>query len=218
MNNLTFFNMVSFKDSLDALILEIHPKKIIETGTFLGQGSTLILAEALDRESENYEMYTIEVNSEYAAEARENLKSFLNVHVLEGLSIPRSMLLDELETESFLSSFQGGIYIDFFGPKRASQYVEECAFDGSDDLLGLSLKTFGFCPDLVLLDSAGHLGFVEFNYVLSLLKGSCYFILDDVFHVKHHLSLNLMSNDKRFEIKKISNERFGFCIAKFVGS
>jgi len=51
--------------------------------------------------------------------------------------------------------------------------------------------------------------------VLSLLKGSCVFILDDVNHVKHYDSLRLMKNDSRFNVLKISSEKFGFCIAEY---
>jgi len=69
----------------------------------------------------------------------------------------------------------------------------------------MCMKKFDYKPDLVMLDSAGHMGFIEFKYVLSLLKGSCVFILDDVNHVKHYDSLRLMKNDSRFNVLKISS-------------
>ena len=67
---------------------------------------------------------------------------------------------------------------------------------------------------LIILDSGGHMGFVEFEYVLSLLKGSCIFVLDDVYHVKHYKSLKMIQSDPRFNILTLSKEKFGFCIAE----
>jgi ADP-heptose:LPS heptosyltransferase len=56
---------------------------------------------------------------------------------------------------------------------------------------------------------------VEFNYLIERLQGPCYIILDDIRHIKHHRSLKQMGDDLRFTILTVSDEKFGFCIAKF---
>ena len=59
------------------------------------------------------------------------------------------------------------------------------------------------------------MGNIEFKYVLKQLKGPCFFVLDDINHVKHFRSFQEIQADDRFEILDTSNEKFGFCIAKF---
>ena len=70
-------------------------------------------------------------------------------------------------------------------------------------------------PDFVLLDSAGHMGIIEFDYFLSLVRGPCTLMLDDTRHVKHHPSLQRMKADPRFVIELESPEKFGFVLASF---
>ncbi len=204
-----------FKLSVSKIVKEQKFNKIIETGTYLGLGTTSIIANSLNNK---YKMYTIEVNPSRALEATKNLNKYKNIEVITGLSIPKFLLPNEEETTEFLNRYENieGIWVDHQKYNRAQLYVEECDFDGiPDDCLGMCMKKFDYKPDLVMLDSAGHMGFIEFKYVLSLLKGSCVFILDDVNHVKHYDSLRLMKNDSRFNVLKISSEKFGFCIAEY---
>ena len=59
------------------------------------------------------------------------------------------------------------------------------------------------------------MGNIEFNYLLNKISKPCYIGLDDVYHIKHHKSLQQIQSDFRFEVIKISKEKFGFCLAKF---
>ena len=77
------------------------------------------------------------------------------------------------------------------------------------------MKEFDHRPDFVLLDSGGHMGYVEFRYALPLIHGPCYIALDDIYHVKHHRSFRELQNDPRFELVAVSEEKFGFCVARF---
>jgi hypothetical protein len=78
------------------------------------------------------------------------------------------------------------------------------------------LAHFEYQPDFVLLDSAGHLGHLEFVYTTSKLRGRCFIALDDTNHVKHYQSvLDMKQDPKRFRIVAESKEKFGFCIAEF---
>ncbi|GAH97755.1 unnamed protein product, partial [marine sediment metagenome] len=47
------------------------------------------------------------------------------------------------------------------------------------------------------------------------LQGECHIALDDIYHVKHHRSFKQIQEDDRFELIVHSEEKFGFCIAKF---
>jgi len=203
-----------FRKSVTELIQNTKPSKIIETGTYLGTGTTKIIAEALNGQS--YQMLTIESNPHSCLQARANLTQYPNIRVLEGLSIPRRLLPSIDEIEKMLASLEKeDIFVDFQEHERLACYARECSFDVPEDLLGICSRYFGHETDLFMLDSSGHLGFVEFAYILSFQRKPCYFILDDVYHVKHHKSLELMKNDSRFFISKVSPEKFGFCIAKY---
>jgi hypothetical protein len=204
-----------FSESITSLVKEKSIKKVIETGTYIGTGSTMILAKALAG-VEGAQIYTIEVNPEYHRLAKDNLANYPHVNLLQGLSLPRRLLLTREQTGYWIDHLKDkDIYVDHKDEDRIDLYVRECDYSGPVDLLGRCIKVCRGKPDLLLLDSAGHLGFVEFLYVLDLLKYPCYMIFDDVFHVKHFPSLQYMKEDSRFEILKVSEEKFGFCISFF---
>lgn len=165
--------------------------------------------------------YSIEVNPKNYAIALRNLlqnKLFPYVRVLNGLSLPRDMLLtkEQIQKDFVDSCPDVDIFTDHEEWERSDNYyLETNHIDVPDNLLGLCLKQFDFCPELLVLDSAGHLGFIEFNYIISQLNSPCYLALDDIYHIKHHKSFTIMKNDARFKIIKSSKEKFGFCIAKF---
>ena len=66
---------------------------------------------------------------------------------------------------------------------------------------------FRFCAihkehkPLIVLDSAGGIGYLEFQTVLKVMGNSEYFILlDDIHHLKHFRSARDIKTDKSFEI------------------
>jgi CDP-glycerol glycerophosphotransferase (TagB/SpsB family)/ADP-heptose:LPS heptosyltransferase/predicted O-methyltransferase YrrM len=211
-----------FASSIKELFEKIEPKKIIETGTYLGRGTTTIIANTL-RELNlfNTEFHSIEVNKVFHLQAFKNLLEsglldFVKLH--NGLSVPRELLptLEQIKNNTVENVEFGEIYIDHEEKERALKYFEETDFsDVEDNLLEKCLKRFDYTPDFVLLDSAGHMGNIEFNYLLSKISKPCYIGLDDVYHIKHHKSLKQIQSDSRFEVIKISKEKFGFCLAKF---
>lgn len=241
-NDLIEVHAVSaFADAMHSLFGKIRPRKIIETGTLLGMGSTAIIASALKELVQAGHVtdpvfYTIEVNPQNYEQVNGNLKSqglADYVRPLMGLSVPRALLpsVEELEllfVKNIGDSFPGSgglgdkdgahadIFVDHREDERAERYYRETDFPGvRDDLLGKCLADFDYKPDFVLLDSAGHLGYVEFNYLIERLRGDCYIALDDVYHVKHYRSLLKLKQDQRFELLSESREKFGFCIARF---
>jgi glycosyltransferase involved in cell wall biosynthesis/ADP-heptose:LPS heptosyltransferase/predicted O-methyltransferase YrrM/ubiquinone/menaquinone biosynthesis C-methylase UbiE len=209
----------AFSEEIRKVFAQYKPKKIIETGTYLGQGTTTIIAEAMRHLGIEGTFFTIEVNPQYYAKAREYLQSKgYPVTALHGLSVPRSLLPSRQEIQKATVETAAGedLFVDHPEPLRADRYYGETDFpDVPDALLGQCLRQFDGKPDFVLLDSAGHMGFIEFQYLLEHLQGPCIIALDDIDHIKHRRSFRLMERDRRFEILVRSGEKFGFCIARF---
>jgi hypothetical protein len=211
-----------FAKSIGDLFREIRPRKLIETGTYFGTGTTYVITSLLKKLSiRDAEFYSIEVDPKRCRQAQAYLakvKLAEYVRITNGLSIPRRLLpsIDDIAKRYVEDISAGAIYVDHADRERALLYFNETNFaDVPDDLLGECLARFDFKPDFVLLDSAGHLGEIEFKYLISRLKGVCYIALDDIFHVKHHKNFVNIQQDSRFVVKISSKEKFGFCIAKF---
>ena len=211
----------SFGAHIEELFKRIKPRKIIETGTYLGRGTTTIIANTLNKLAIDDAIFcTIEVKPENYAKAKQYFEANnMNVRALHGLSVPRHMLptMDDIQKSTVSNIGREDIYVDHKENNRVQLYFKETYFpDVQDDLLGKILKVFNNSPDFVLLDSGGHMGYVEFKYLVEHLKGPCYIALDDIYHVKHYKSFEYIKNDPRFEIVVNSKEKFGFCIAKFM--
>jgi hypothetical protein len=142
----------------------------------------------------------------------------LNVKLLNGLSVPRSQLPKRQDIEQRLVKhvLADQLVVDHEPESRVELYYRETDFPHvPDDTLGLVLDEFGGRADFVLLDSGGHMGFAEFQYLISRLRGPCWIALDDIYHVKHHESFVQIQSDPRFRINTVSREKFGFVIARF---
>ena len=84
----------SFGQRIKEVFAKIRPRKIIETGTFLGKGTTTIIANALkELKIDDALFYSIEVNPQYCEKARLYFaENKIRVKALNGLSVPRRML------------------------------------------------------------------------------------------------------------------------------
>ena len=199
---------------------KVRPKRIIETGTYLGTGTTLVIARALrELGLEDATFCSIEINPAHVRRAIENLaKHGFVVDILNGLSVPRALLptVTQIEDAYVKHVLADGLIVDHEEADRARLYHRETDFPNlPEDLLGKALATFEFRPEFVLLDSGGHLGHVEFRYAIDKLRGPCVIALDDIHHVKHYQSFRDMRADDRFDVMAASEEKFGFCIARF---
>lgn len=204
-----------FELALSKVINNLQPKRILESGTYLGQGTTRIVVQTV---SPACEFVTIELNPAFIQKANRNLRN-TSVKIREGLSIPRNMLPTpgQLNLDlNTLRNFPKQLYADHGDNDRITLYIQESSYPGADDIIGKTLQSWGGYCDLIILDSAGHLGWTEFQYTLSKLKTSCIFALDDINHIKHSRSLQYMkSNPNLFEILEIDDERMGFVIARY---
>ena len=65
--------------------------EVIETGTFLGTGSTKVFA------SEGLNVFTIECNPNHLSQAVQNLEGLNNVCFVHGLSLKRENLIKKIK-------------------------------------------------------------------------------------------------------------------------
>lgn len=211
--------LAPFAQALRGLVARLRPHKIVETGTSTGLGTTLAVCEALRANDLPLErFYSIEVNPSVYSQACENLGARGHYpHLLRGLSVPRGLLPTEADIRrETVEVNDAAIGVDYAREVRVQSYQKETDYpDAVDDLLRYVIQSFKGAPDLVILDSAGHLGFVEFQYVLSLIDSRCYFALEGVNQVKHYRSLQHIQGDGRFQLVDVSREKSGFCLALF---
>ena len=210
-----------FSEAIRQVIRDIKPAKLIETGTNIGTGTTKVIAAAISKCGLAAKFYSIECNAANHVQARANLQAdgLLPYVTLElGLSLPRDQMMSKEAIAAWLSetAWPQGTYVDYLPASRAANYFAESDLaDVPDNLLCNCLKEFGYRPDFVLLDSAGHLGYREFKMLIQRLEGPCIIALDDIFHVKHSQSYDHITKDARFKVLAVVREKYGFCIARF---
>ena len=222
MNLMSVDALSDFGKVLRERIRETKPKRIIETGTYLGRGTTTVIASAIrDFEIDFVKFFSIEVNPQYYRSAYIHLRDsgLLGiVTLINGLSVFRTQLpsIEEIKEKFVDKVWNKDVYIDHNKDIRVFKYFEETNFPFvPDGMLINCLEKLDYSPDLVLLDSGGHLGEVEFDTLIPNLKKSCIIALDDVFHVKHYNSLLKIKEDTRFNFLSLSREKFGHCITQF---
>lgn len=211
-----------FARNLRRIIADRRPLKLIETGTHVGLGTTTIIASALKENGlAEADFQSIEVNPLFYLRACRNLREnglAKYVTLNNGVSVPRGLLptAEEIREEITLAKAVPDVYLDHADAKRVELYLNETGYESvQDDLLGSCLARFDHQPDFILLDSAGHMGWVEYQYVLQHIKGPCIIAFDDVRHIKHYRSLADLRDDPRFRIIAEGAEKFGYCIAEF---
>ena len=182
------------------------PEVCIETGTYLGTGSTLALVyawawAALDA-SRGFEIYTMEGNSRFHSQACKNLAPWPWVHCLHMLSVGRAeavkfiendpLLTGEMDYPDICKDIEGdlvGFYRQELSPPSVPQNIQQ-------DGLAYFINRFkNENKMLFVLDSAGGIGFLEFLLVTHTMGKTPFFVwLDDKIHLKHYRSW-LMINE-----------------------
>lgn len=194
----------AFCNEITRLIMKKGLKKIIETGSYLGLGTTKAIRRGL---SGGEDIYSIEVNPSYYSQAQKNNNDDVITFLL-GLSVGRPQLPIDITF-----NVPDTVYVDYLDNKRSQSYQREVNFQGRDHLLDYALSKFEYKPDLVILDSAGHLGLIEFKYLMERVKGDFILALDDTNHVKHYETLQIVKSDPlRYNILFESDQEFGSAI------
>lgn len=171
--------------NIATLIAEENITRVVETGSYVGIGTTKAVLKGFRLLGLEYEFISIEVNPDYYKQAVANNLG-TNATFLNGLSIPRYL-------EPIDISFDGvpdNIIVDHLS-HQYEKYRTEINFNVPDDLLAVACR---INPELIILDSAGHLGYIELQYTLKLMAGKSYYlILDDIGHVKHYHSMQFIN-------------------------
>ena len=211
-----------FLNGVEKIFNEIGVGAILESGTFLGLGSTTVLAnQVIKSKSEFPNFFTLEIDIDFFLKARKNLKSFPFVKVLYGISVDLNEAIKFMETDDCILNHQNypDIFIDVEdNPKEF--YINEIKGKLSGSRLNtwgkikrwLKLGTAGEFKEnlfstiipkirdkkpLILLDSCGGIGYMEFLKVIELMKDKSFsIILDDVHHIKHFRSLQYLKDSK----------------------
>jgi hypothetical protein len=197
----------AFMDAITDLIWTNKLKKIIETGSYEGLGTTRAIRNGM---TGGEEVYSIEVNPTHHRIAKRN-NADSSISLLLGLSVPNSM-----KPVSSTFDVPDWVIVDHLPDVRNGLYNREIMFNVPDDMLRYAMSKFDFRPDLVILDSAGHMGLIEFRHLMSLVPDdhTFYLALDDTNHVKHYDTLQIIQADERFEEVFSTDEKFGSVIVK----
>lgn len=196
----------SFINAIHSLIRTKGLMNIIESGSYMGLGTTKAIKDAI---TGGELVYSIEVNPQFHRMAMNNNKGS-GIKFLKGLSIAKSDL-----PVSFTFDVPDHVIIDHLEKDMVKNYSKEVNFVGVDNLLGYALGQMSNEPDLVVLDSAGHLGLIEFRYLMARVKGDFYLALDDIKHVKHYETFEyIKQHTEQFEVVYHTEEKFGSAIIR----
>jgi len=194
----------AFMDALTDLIQTKKLTRIIETGTFQGLGTTRAILKGLGKKK--YTFVSIEGNPDNHAQAVKNNPD-TRVDFLLGISIPKE--LRPKRDEIKFDGYDADVIVDHPERTRARLYFNEIDYDVPDRMLDQAMLLTAHYPQLVVLDSAGHVGLIEFQYFMTMAKGEFYLALDDTNHVKHKNTVKLIEADDRFTLTFSTEEKFG---------
>lgn len=169
--------------AITEIIKSYKLKNIVETGCYMGEGTTKAIADAMIGDEI---VYSIEVNPRYYEIARKKHKN-TTINFLLGLSVSRPLLPTD-----FTWDVPSNIVIDHLDHNREILYKQEVSFNVPDNMLDFALSKMDYQPDLVILDSAGHMGLVEFKELMKLAQAPFFLALDDTNHIKHYESVKLL--------------------------
>lgn len=172
----------TFARLVDTLVDRYCLQSVVETGTNDGTGTTSILA------SSALPVVSIECSAPHHSQAAKNLSAFPNVKLLHGYSLPKKDMEEFLKTDTFTGAGLG-IALDTEPENTANFYLDELNQGAlSENLLPASLEPW----QLVFLDSAGGVGWMEFQAVYGSSVRPLLVLLDDVDHVKHYRSIRFL--------------------------
>lgn len=204
--------------ALRTAIQQYRPRVVIETGTYLGTGSTRMIADAFAPGAPE-KFYTIEISRNSYNVASRNLAHLKFIEVIWGLSVSREQAESFIRSDSLLwEAAHYGIEVErpedpvgFYLREINKAKNHSCAGEDEcyptlanlppDNVLGQLLPRYKNCQPLIALDSAGGIGWLEFQEVMRLHEGFPFVLfLDDVNHVKHYRSLKYVESCPEFHM------------------
>ena len=206
MSELRKYNIHPKKENFKVLIKELiknyQIEQVIETGSFDGLGSTKVFAET------GLSVISLECNFVHYLTAKQNLSEYTNVKLINGFSLNKKDMINFIKTDSFLldKDYYDNNNILSDNKNHVDFYIWELnnnSENTTEENILLNLVNNN-TNQLIFLDSAGGVGFMEFNELLKIEKKylkNKLILLDDVFHVKHHRSHKfLIDNNIPFKI------------------
>jgi hypothetical protein len=226
---------------LSALLREVLQSRrishVVETGTYLGLGSTTLVAESFPSDFIPDVFVTIEVNWKSWRRAKRNLRRFRFLNPVWGRTVSAEAALQFVETDDTLRNHNrhADVFIDdttnpvrFYTseimgrlggaprhPLDAGRWLVDKVFSyAGDDLLEKYLHSFRATHPLVVLDSAGGIGYLEFSILTRVMQGLGYLVLlDDIGHIKHFRSYAHIRADPHFDILGMDTDQ-GWLLAE----
>jgi hypothetical protein len=190
----------------------------IETGTYLGLGSTRFVAECFLRTKPPKTYVTMENNFNHWSEARQNLRDYLFVDCRWGCSIDCEQAIAFMLKDDAINRHENypDIFIDTLDDPL-KLYLDEIkgSINGTDNpkdadlmrlwsgenLLPKYLELHRNNKPLIVMDSIAGCGFYEFQVMMDVMKDAPFLVLlDDIHHIKHFRSFDYMKSDPRFHI------------------
>ncbi|MXV13955.1 hypothetical protein [Hufsiella ginkgonis] len=227
-----------FIKALDELFKHNKISYLFESGTYIGTGSTTTLAEALIRNKVPVEQFiTVEADYKFNRFARKNLSRFPFVTPLWGLTVDINEAKEFLENDEAIANHENypDIFIDYtdnpqlhylteLNGKLSKYHIRQNFFQRLRNkfrfskfhhhVFGSYLMAMKDKKPLILLDSAGGIGYLEFNKVRGIMGNNDYvLILDDINHLKHFRSYRDVKACPDFTILHDNIEQ-GWLIAK----
>jgi hypothetical protein len=226
---------------LAAAIDEERIDCVIETGTYDGTGSTTLIAESFPKASPAQVFITMEASWSRWRKATRNLLRFPNVTAVWGKSVSKADALKFIREDDFLRDHHKypEIFIDnvddpvaFYTRELRGKFADSKltvadlirkAIDRlfhyqGENLLRRYLVSYREKRPLIVLDSAGGIGLLEFSMVRETMDSRPYLLLlDDINHIKHYRSVQYICSDPSFTVLGQSNVH-GWALAKHVGT
>ena len=213
---------ILFDENIMSLLKSIvnNIEIIIESGTFDGLGSTTFLSEIFKNSNTLEKLYTIEVDNRIYIKARKNLKKYPFVECLNGLTLKYQDCIDFMKKDEYVNNHENIDFIhgdDFINNDAFLSYKLELEGRVFHSNSNIDLKDFEENilinkineninrKLLILLDSSGGIGYLEFLKTIELLKNKTYYLLlDDIDHLKHYRSYQYIKNNENFKILYIN--------------
>lgn len=225
---------VDLINSLNDLAKKNIIKYIIETGTHRGLGSTTMLGNAFKNSSNLVSLNTIEIDYTNFSVAKKNLSHFSFINCWYGCSLdvneaiayikkdvailyhekypeifidntkdPINFYVNELEGK--LNESSDSIIKKFL--KKLLRPSKNSKINPQYNLLPKLIKEFYNDEMLIVLDSAGGVGHMEFQITDELMKNKTYYLLlDDTHHLKHFRGYDIIKNRGDFSIINASDK------------
>jgi len=175
-----------------------RPAAVIESGTYQGTGTTAAIIEAIKAVHKRphlvVEMFTIEPDAKNFEIAKQNLGAAKWCRVIHGSSVDLQAAEDFIKNDEMLLNPDDypDVYVDAADP--IPFYLAEVRGElfGGGKNIGAENVFAALLPELErriclwVLDSAGGIGWLEFNTVLEMMGHRRYYVwLHDIAHVKH---------------------------------